>query len=522
MKRAYLHTLNAVHDTKRGSLLALFPAFRTALKTVLAHEVRHLQQGGTLPRYVQLPKGARVAGLSARQMKTVGNMTRNALLSWQALLERAVRAIINGSTLTDRERMVLHRVNTRHAWWANNLSLPWVENGDGGLRPCTMRTRNMLLLPVPAYLLKLSRRIVKHAITRTPIPDLSHVRTLVLDAIIAKPERPHAHTDTRFGWWIRVATLTKGKPVLIPVDRNEYFEQQYAHAIKHGGGLCGVIQLTRHDNGTLSCALVLDRPDAPMRMDGKPLGIDYGMADALMADSDGNLMGHAMLATLKRYDLRLTRLGAWLQRRHIKPSTNHEYRRLQHRIRAYVANEIGRILNRVAARHGAAKVRELIVERLDFRYGGMSPRMNRLITRIGRAVFKQRLAALTEKHGIAVCAVPAPYTSQECSGCGYVSPRNRPARARFTCRFCNKKQHADVNAARVIMSRRSWQQPDDTGPASRRNTLRMLDERFRQRWDTPAQGAVMDVAGAPCDIRTATTNGENAGSSSRCHELTHN
>lgn len=290
------------------------------------------------------------AGLFARQMKTVGNMTRNALLSWQALLERAVRAIINGSTLTDRERMVLHRVNTRHAWWANDLSLPWVENGDGGLRPCTMRTRNMLLLPVPAYLLKLSRRIVTHAITRTPIPDLSHVRTLVLDAIIAKPERPHAHTDTRFGWWIRVATLTKGKPVLIPVDRNEYFEQQYAHAIKHGGGLCGVIQLTRHDNGTLSCALVLDRPDAPMRMDGKPLGIDYGMADALMADSDGNLMGHAMLATLKRYDLRLTQLGAWLQRRHIKPSTNHEYRRLQHRIRAYVANEIGRILNRVAAR----------------------------------------------------------------------------------------------------------------------------------------------------------------------------
>lgn len=326
------------------------------------------------------------AGLFARQMKTVGNMTRNALLSWQALLERAVRAIINGSTLTDRERMVLHRVNTRHAWWANDLSLPWVENGDGGLRPCTMRTRNMLLLPVPAYLLKLSRRIVTHAITRTPIPDLSHVRTLVLDAIIAKPERPHAHTDTRFGWWIRVATLTKGKPVLIPVDRNEYFEQQYAHAIKHGGGLCGVIQLTRHDNGTLSCALVLDRPDAPMRMDGKPLGIDYGMADALMADSDGNLMGHAMLATLKRYDLRLTQLGAWLQRRHIKPSTNHEYRRLQHRIRAYVANEIGRILNRVAARHGAAKVRELIVERLDFRYGGMSPRMNRLITRIGRVV----------------------------------------------------------------------------------------------------------------------------------------
>ena len=206
MKRAYPHTLNAVHDTKRGSLLALFPAFRTALKTVLAHEVRHLQQGGTLPRYVQLPKGARVAGLSARQMKTVGNMTRNALLSWQALLERAVRAIINGSTLTDRERMVLHRVNTRHAWWANDLSLPWVENGDGGLRPCTMHTRNMLLLPVPAYLLKLSRRIVKHAITRTPMPDLSHAHQ--------RQTRTHPGGSQRvFRTTVRARHQTRRRPV---------------------------------------------------------------------------------------------------------------------------------------------------------------------------------------------------------------------------------------------------------------------------------------------------------------------
>lgn len=522
MKRAYPHGLTALNDTKRARLLALFPAFRTALETVLAHEVRHLKQGGTLSRYVQLPDGRRVAGLSARQMKSVGNMVRNALLAWQAQLERRIRAIINASTLTDHERMTLHRINKRHAWWAKELLLPWAEDEQGALRPCTMRTRGMTLIAVDPRLLKTARRLVKHAVKRIPPPDLSHVRTLVLDAIVAKPERPHTGDGERFGWWIRVATLTKGRPVLIPVDRNEYFEQHYAHAIEHGGGLCGVVQLAQHDDGTLSCAFVLDQPDASMRTDGRSLGIDYGMADALMADSDGNLMGHAMLARLRRYDTRLAELGAWLQRRGIKPSSNHEYRKLQRRIRAYVRNEIGRILNRIAARQGDAKVRELIVERLDFRYGGMSPRMNRLVTRIGRSVFRQRLQALTENHGIAVHDVPAPYTSQECSGCGYVSRRNRPSRARFTCRFCNKKQHADINAARVIMSRRSWHQPDDTGPASRRNTLRLLDERFRQRWNTPAQGAVMDVTGAPCGIRTATTNGENAGTSSQCHELTHN
>ena len=157
---------------------------------------------------------------------------------------------------------------------------------------------------------------------------------------------------------------------------------------------------------------------------------------------------------------------------------------------------------------GDAYVRLLVLEKLDFRYGGMSHRMNRLITRTGRACLKQRLQALTEKHGIQVTLVPPQYTSQECSGCGYVNKRNRKDRSHFNCRFCNKKLHADINASRVVKSRSSWQQPDNTGPQSRRNTFRMLDQRFRQRWHLkPTQGTDADVTGAPRVAQTASANG---------------
>jgi putative transposase len=137
-----------------------------------------------------------------------------------------------------------------------------------------------------------------------------------------------------------------------------------------------------------------------------------------------------------------------------------------------------------------------VVERLDFRAGGLSRRMNRLITRTGRAVLKTRLAALTSKAGIAVETVPSPYSSQECSGCGYTSKTNRPSRSRFRCGFCGKQLHADVNAASVIRSRRSRPLPDHTGPRSRKNTLHLLDTHHRHRWNLPAHGAVPGITGA--------------------------
>ena len=49
--------------------------------------------------------------------------------------------------------------------------------------------------------------------------------------------------------------------------------------------------------------------------------------------------------------------------------------------------------------------------------------------------------------------VPAAYSSQECSACGHVAAENRPSQASFECVACVLVEHADVNAAKVILAR---------------------------------------------------------------------
>ncbi|PZO97686.1 MAG: hypothetical protein DI609_12555, partial [Corynebacterium urealyticum] len=93
-------------------------------------------------------------------------------------------------------------------------------------------------------------------------------------------------------------------------------------------------------------------------------------------------------------------------------------------------------------------------EDLDFRGRGLSRRTRVIVSRAGRSAFKQKLAELTENHGIEVHSVNPAYTSQQCSGCGLSTSKNREGSS-FRCVHCGKTLHADVNAARNIIGRRS-------------------------------------------------------------------
>src|SRR5690606_10334745 len=85
---------------------------------------------------------------------------------------------------------------------------------------------------------------------------------------------------------------------------------------------------------------------------------------------------------------------------------------------------------------------------------GVFRRMNRLLQNCGRSVVRQKLQDLEERYGVAATAVNAAYSSQECSTCGYVDARSRDGE-RFRCLWCERRIHADVNAARIIGRRRS-------------------------------------------------------------------
>jgi putative transposase len=138
---------------------------------------------------------------------------------------------------------------------------------------------------------------------------------------------------------------------------------------------------------------------------------------------------------------------------------------------------INAALNKLIRIHAPA---ELVIERLNFRSPNLSKRMNRLVTNCGQAVFKQKLADLQEKYGIAAIEVASPYTSQECSSCHYVDRLNPRSQAEFACRWCDHALHADVNAACTVTGRRSaglgakW--------LSKEAILGMLTRQHAERW----------------------------------------
>lgn len=352
MKRAYLHGILDLNAGKLNALNALFAPFRDALKKTMAYWHVRLQQGADLPLYVALPDKTSVGGLSARQMKSVGNMVRTQLLSWQALLELRVRHLVTDSSLTDDDKLVLLRVNKWHAWWKPEFQLPWKPDKDGVLVPCGMKVRNKVMVDVEPRLLKLARLLVKQATKSNRFPDMGRVNTLVLDRIVAKPERPDNTDHPRVSWWVKTSTLTKGKPVEVGLLANTHFEHAYEDAVARGGGMCGVVQLHRV-KGTkdFSMSLVLDIPDSAQRDTGRTVGLDFGMADALLATSDGHLFGRKMLERLRVLDEQLIEHDQWLAKRSLKRKGDREHERLNRRIRETVKNEVGRIINQLALKH---------------------------------------------------------------------------------------------------------------------------------------------------------------------------
>jgi putative transposase len=77
--------------------------------------------------------------------------------------------------------------------------------------------------------------------------------------------------------------------------------------------------------------------------------------------------------------------------------------------------------------------------------------LNRGILDAGWGQLVRMLAYKAEGAGRTIVRIPPAHTSQTCARCGHTHPDNRPDRDRFSCRVCGHQDHADHNAARVIL-----------------------------------------------------------------------
>ncbi len=78
--------------------------------------------------------------------------------------------------------------------------------------------------------------------------------------------------------------------------------------------------------------------------------------------------------------------------------------------------------------------------------------LNKAILSKGWYRFELALKSVSRYTGTKVVKVPAAFTSQRCSVCKHVDPKSRESQAVFRCTHCSHGEHADINAAKVILA----------------------------------------------------------------------
>jgi putative transposase len=226
-------------------------------------------------------------------------------------------------------------------------------------------------------------------------------------------------------------------------------------------------------NGRWYAVFEAHRAAEPMAPTGRSVGVDRGVR-VLAATSDGELIENPRHADRlrERVEQHALALDAATER-----DAGGRCRNRHDRVRIAAARRLARAKAREAnaRRDHAHKVSRALIERYDFialedlRLTSMTRSAAGTLDEPGRNVAAKsglnramldaglgQLATLIgEKAAWAartVIGVDAKYTSQTCAACGHVAKESRE-RAHFTCVACHHRDHADVNAARVILLR---------------------------------------------------------------------
>lgn len=408
MLRTGLYSL-PLNPGKATKVEAVLRAYRATARDLGKGQWRLMLTAGRFDKNAKLlVKSA----LSARYIQTCQYQVVSAYDSYLSNCANRFKDLVRNSSLDEPTRIALLYLNKYQSWYKPGV----VMRGE----------------PVAAGTLRLARNILRHVFATHRRPNLSRCN-MALDEKVAIVET--SKKTGKFSSWIKLSTLNKGKPVLLPIGANPWFD-----------GLAGTrvpfVQINRDEKGLLWAGILKDVAATPYKTGCAVLGLDVGMR-TLLASSEGDLLGQNILDKLSRWDNALTTLAANRQKAGLRVRSA-RYDRLVARVRAFLKNEIHRTLRQVLLRHKPAQVS---VEMLDFRSPRLSRRMNRLVQNFGRTAFNKALAAFAEQYGFTVSDVEPAYSSQECNRCHYVDVRNRKA-SKFACRSCGHASHADVNAAR--------------------------------------------------------------------------
>ncbi|MFP3253850.1 MAG: transposase [Hydrogenobaculum sp.] len=381
----------------------------------------------------------------------------NVLSSYIANIQYQFANIVFGSSLNKEDKLILLALNNIKGWLVYDKDEIEIYERKG--KDIEKRTVKVL-----EFHKKLARKIFKHLLGKNKRARFSNI-SMHLDGKVIDMSKKKENGAKSFDYWIKIATLEKGKPIYIPLKANTYAEDLEGEFLNY----CQVVK----DDGNIEFRIIKELKKKEYIPATDEIAIDLGL-NPLFATDKGDLFGRNFFDVLKAFDEKITKRMASVQKRKIKPRDDKKYRQYVDKLRDYLKNEINRLLNRLIKIYRPKKI---VVEMLDFRSPDLSKRLNRLVQNFGKKYIKQKLQRLQELYGIEIVEINPAYTSQECSSCGYVDERNRKNTQEFECRACKNKINAQINGAKNILKRSSL----GSLYLTKKQVLKILTERYLER-----------------------------------------
>ena len=430
-------------------------------------------------------------------------------------VENTFACLVARSSLSSEDKHRLFSLNRRQLW----------------LAPCAVVSPIKGEAVLPEHIRKLGRKIFHQAFRQHRLPGFKHHHPQLDQRSVSLG---FAKTAQTFPLWANVSTLEKGKTVALPLpawqelmdtlretsqalapthEAKALAKRQRAEAKRKEEGrapasshralreaqLCSLPQtvrlILRHRDKfnpssplELFLGVVVDH-SAKRELDrqnyrpvpGKTATFDLGIS-TLLATDEGSLLGRNWLEKLQKFDAKLLGIAQGQQKRGL-PITTPRYRKLTTRLDGFIKSEVFRIVNAWVEK---VRPEKILREQVSFQKNPqLSGRLNRLLSRFGKRYLELALKRLEATHGIVVESRQAAYSSQQCHCCGYIDSKNRKSQSEFQCLFCNKKVHADVNAARVVRDRRSVA-ASPSSPAQRKLCLNEQVRMFMQNFPIPS------------------------------------
>lgn len=357
--------------------------------------------------------------LSERYKQTCQYQVIGVLKSYISNVKLRFKDMVFNSSLSDEQKMKLYYINKYEKWHCKTVIMKGNQIDD--------------------YSLLLARKIFKKLTKNKPSFDNIN---LVLDSKVAEIKESKDENSI-FKYWINLSTCIKGRRILIPIESNEYFQSI-------NGTIKNIIQINIRNNKP-EISFVKEIEVKVIEEISKKIGLDIGIVN-LIATEHGDLLGKKLMKELKKRDKIITKLSKNLQKQGIKPSESKRYVKLNRKLREYIKNEIGRIINKIIKKY---QPKEIVIEKLDFKSSKLNKETNRVLNRFGKKRLYDKLENICSINGIVLTYINPAYTSQCCPKCNHISEENRKKRDKFRCVECGYEGYSDIIGAINVSDRSS-------------------------------------------------------------------